>query len=524
MNESLLKTIDSIEELTMEAEMDVIYAMEQEYFKVMTLCEYCSPEAVSYIMEADNTTPTPEGSKPPKEGIFKKIGRVLKALLEAIKKKATALLNKLSGGRFNKDLKNVKGTPSQAMAKAKKQRKGKGETVTVQRGNVQDFFHVYMTEDGKRGFKCDYQKIIKMGMEAGIGLKTPILKHFLKKKYYGDTRELPGAVLTRVPLLKFYLDKRIMINNQVHDLMMLLSRYESEHATPKYEKDVQDLEGLFYQLITTDMASYMLEDNLEFSEEDIKKISEGISACVDTLPNIGNIPSYQDESTFKTLMSMYNAYMDLFSGMQMCLNVVYKQVDLAFELSDSDKNSCDAYDLDTFIAELLLFEYPEKYIHSLVYQAAKPEMKDACKEAKWGQFRGCLIPKNGDVVYKYALCRKGTKDNENEYDIYKTFESNGLDSTKYLCKPEVYTTFHNVIGMEKVKFNQKRAGKITGTIVKEIDSELKDKNINIKLSDIHSANIGFRKDGTPVISDYGSAKADKPDHEIIRILGQDIAV
>lgn len=118
MNESLLKTIDSIEELTMEAEMDVIYAMEQEYFKVMTLCEYCSPEAVSYIMEADNTTPTPEGSKPPKEGIFKKIGRVLKALLEAIKKKATALLNKLTGGRFNKDLKNVKGTPSQAMAKA----------------------------------------------------------------------------------------------------------------------------------------------------------------------------------------------------------------------------------------------------------------------------------------------------------------------------------------------------------------------------------------------------------------------
>lgn len=522
MNESLLKTIDSIEELTMEAEMDVIYAMEQEYFKVMTLCEYCSPEAVSYIMEADNTTPTPEGSKPPKEGIFKKIGRVLKALLEAIKKKATALLNKLSGGRFNKDLKNVKGTPSQAMeeVRKKKGKSGQSKPYTVKRGGgVVDFFTLYMTADGKRGFKYDPKVKAEM-LAYNRKNHMPIIRLIQKKQYASDNRDIaPAAVMGYMYLLKFFLDNRDEIDKSLKEIINALNDFEKKQNDSnyiiQYGTAIKNADAIFQRYVTTDTP-------FELSEEDIKKISEGVSKILEGLPSIGNFPEYNDNYKFTGLLNRYNDYIAYFSAIQMCMNAMFKKLDIIFELDDSDKNSCDAYDLDAFIEELLIMNYPEKYIHTLAYQAAKPEMKDGCKEAKWGQFRGCLIPKNGDVVYKYALCRKGTKDNENEYDIYKKFVDNGLSTVKYLCKPEVYPSFHNVLGMEKVGFNFKKSFRLPGEIVEQIDNELKSKNINVKLEDIHYQNIGFRKDKTPVITDYGSARVNKPDHLILNALGMKV--
>jgi hypothetical protein len=243
---------------------------------------------------------------------------------------------------------------------------------------------------------------------------------------------------------------------------------------------------------------------------------------MENLPDITNLPEYDKNNVYDILMQVYNGFMNFFTTIQMGLNAIYKELKIDMVIPDEFKNSCDIFEIDEFIEELLLMRYPEKYIHSLVYQAAKTELKDACKAAKWGQFRGCLIPKNTDVVYKYAICEKGKKDNENEYGIYKLFEDNGLTTINYLCKPSTYGTFHNVLAMEKVKFNPRKSNKLPVRIVNEIDQELQDKNINIKLGDVHRDNIGFRKDGSPVISDYGTAAADRPEHTVMKILGMEV--
>ena len=143
MNENLLKTIDSIDEIIEESEMSVLYALESEYSKLSMLCEYCEPEVVSYIMEADtSTTPTK------KESLGKKAWRIFVAILKKIRDKSVALFNKITNNRFNK---SVTGSPEKALRKVKK--------VPYKKGDFTDFFEIYLGEDGQSGgFKYNAKK------------------------------------------------------------------------------------------------------------------------------------------------------------------------------------------------------------------------------------------------------------------------------------------------------------------------------------------------------------------------------
>lgn len=505
MNENLLKTIDSIDEIIEESEMSVLYALESEYSKLSMLCEYCEPEVVSYIMEADTSTASTK-----KESLGKKAWRIFVAVLKKIRDKSVALFNKITNNRFNK---NVTGTPAKALRKVKK--------VPYKKGDFTDFFEIYLGEDGQSGgFKYNAKKAIGLAF-GGQFIQNPVLKLFLKNKYFKDDRGIPTGAIIGIPIIYYYAKNSGNVNTMVSDLMALLGQYNTNKSDVSYQNKVDELYNKFNDFMSENM-NFINEKELIFTGEDLSNVAKSVQQCMDNLPDITNIPEYDKGFAYDRLMEIYNGFMSFFTTVQMGLNAIYKELKIDMVIPDEYKNSCDITEIDEFIEELLNMRYPEKYIHSLVYQAAKTELKDACKAAKWGQFRGCLIPKNEDVVYKYAICEKGKKDNENEYGIYKLFEDNGLITINYLCKPTTYGSFHNVLAMEKVKFNPRKSNKLPARIVHEIDQELQDKNINIKLGDVHRDNIGFRKDGSPVISDYGTAAADRPEHTVVKILGMEI--
>lgn len=503
MNESLLNTINSIDEAIMESEMNVIISLEQEYSKINMLSKYTSPNSVSCIMESDT-------SSNKNVTIPKKALRLLINLFKSIKNESNIVFNKLTNDRSIKDMKSVKGTPSQALSNIKGTR-----PKIINKDNVDDFFKLYIKDDGEVAFIYDIKQSLKI-LSRGVRRNLPKGKQYLKDTIH-DTRPNLGHAEDNIFLLYFFIKEFKAINKIIFRLMDLMNKYSILSKEQSYINDVNILNNDFKQVIINEQYKYA-HDKLIFSAGDIKLISTGMTQCLNEIPSMDKLPDQDNTIAYVQLMQMYNDSINFFSALQLALNVIYKEIKVDMDLADSDKDSCNIYELDRFIEELMKMNYPEKYIHTLVYQAARPELKNGFTKAKWGQFRGCLIPKNENVVYKYALCKKGTRDNENEYGIYKKFESNNLMTIKYLCKPIEYTQLHNIIAMEKVRFSKLKSIGLPKKLLNKIDEEVKSKRVNITIGDIHADNVGFRTDGSPIITDYGSSTVGPPERNVINLL------
>ena len=91
MNESLLKTIDSIDDIVMESEMNVCFSLMEEYNKMLTLLEYVDEDICSEItifQEAATDKKKDDNTKSKKEGFLigtlKKLGRVIASLFNML--------------------------------------------------------------------------------------------------------------------------------------------------------------------------------------------------------------------------------------------------------------------------------------------------------------------------------------------------------------------------------------------------------------------------------------------------------
>lgn len=112
LNESLLDTIESIDDLCYDSEMNVLCEMYNELNKLNMIAHYSdNEEAVQTFMESDTSS---SGDKKKSKNFFRKILDFIKKVLKAIGKAIKKAWNFITGKK-DKELKDVEKTPAQIL-------------------------------------------------------------------------------------------------------------------------------------------------------------------------------------------------------------------------------------------------------------------------------------------------------------------------------------------------------------------------------------------------------------------------
>lgn len=498
INELLLETIDSIDEITMESELNVLYALYDEYNKYCSLMEYSDNFAL--IMESGNDV-----SK--QDNIFVKGFKLLISIFKTIKNGIVRLFQKITK-RSESDLSGVTKTVSQILKEVKTT--NINEAYMVDPNDTTTFFDYYITPDGHNYFKETNASLKLKKLRDDIKAKFPIIKGIIKTKAYKDSRDMTAYLVAT----KFYLKYKNKINKVVTDFINIIQSLRQNENMPN--EQIKELVNRWDNIIgkpdteLSDLIEISNNNDIIIREEEMKDLVTSIDSIFKELPSFEvlvvhkNIP---DE-----LHVLFDDIMALFTTIQMNVNLLFRTLEMSFSISGKYMSSMDLSELDVFVLKLIQNNYPEKYIRDLVYKAAKYELKNGSNNPKWGQTRGCLIPKNKDEVYKFALSQKGIVDNNNELKIYSFFKNQKFKSLEYIAKIKHHESNNCVMSMEKLIFykNQKDIDETEfNNLVNVMGSELMSKGLYFSIVDIHDMNVAKRSNGNVVISDYAGISLNK---------------
>lgn len=263
LNESLLKTIDSIDDVVMESEIDVLCSMMDEYTKMGMLMEYADETAIneySLILESDK----------PKEGILAKLKNVWNIIVQALKKAKEWIVSKCK-----KIISKLKREPQ---------------------SNTTDIFD---WEDLVS--QLEYENMVMSMVRADLkheGLYTDEIKNIsfmwsdyneqaikVLKDAYQKLKEIAKSIDNNTEYINKYSEivesvkiqiEEINHNKQAMNIPPILeetfNRKKKEYPKKKFDKDMKYKKYLTENYMITESASSM-NDSLENILNEIKKVN-----------------------------------------------------------------------------------------------------------------------------------------------------------------------------------------------------------------------------------------------------------
>jgi len=185
-----------------------------------------------------------------------------------------------------------------------------------------------------------------------------------------------------------------------------------------------------------------------------------------------------------------------------CMNHIY-EIDAKYaEMIDNNE------DLSKFVEGCITGNVPPKYIAWNTFAICSKRMRGNAdqRRPKMGQTRLALFPLNEPVAIKVALSQYGVRSNNAEAMVFDAFKKNNSDHL--LTRVENISKNKCVISMELVdtdtvdrhdSSHQKKYDKL----LDDIHDARINAGLKISLTDIHWGNIGIRKNGEFVATDYG---------------------
>lgn len=160
--------------------------------------------------------------------------------------------------------------------------------------------------------------------------------------------------------------------------------------------------------------------------------------------------------------------------------------------------------LSKFIEGCLNGNVPTKYIAFNAYAICSNEMRGSANQMKpaMGETRLVLFPSNKDSVTKIAINQFGLRSNKIEDMVYNALKPHNGDNL--LAKIEETSTNKCVMSIEKVNTDNHNADySEISELQEKLKIAIKNANLHIDIVDMHRGNMGRRKDGKLVVSDYG---------------------
>ena len=263
MNESLLRTIDSIDDIVMESEMNVLCSMMDEYTKIGMLMEYADETAIneySLILESDK----------PKEGILAKLKNVWNIIVQALKKAKEWIVSKCK----------------KIISKLKHEPQSNTEDVCdweeiVSQLNYENMVMTMVRTDlkGKEQYTDEVERIswewseyieqaIKVFKDANQKLKEITRSIDNNTEYINKYSEIIESVKIQI--------EEINHNKQAMNIPPILeeafNRKKKEYPKKKFDKDMKYKKYLTENYMITESASSM-SDSLENILNEIKKVN-----------------------------------------------------------------------------------------------------------------------------------------------------------------------------------------------------------------------------------------------------------
>lgn len=493
-NISLLNSIDCIDEAQNEAETNLVFSMYNEYAKMYNMQKYSKDKTI--IIESFNSSNN--------DNILSKGLKFLLRILSKIKDIAVRIRNKIYN-KFNGELKGVTKTIRQIVYEIKPT--VVKESHNINPGHIDYFFNLFITPDGKHVFRSNNLLWKIRELESRYSNK-PLLKELIKMHKYHDSRD----DIDCYAITKFYLAYKNKIDNLISNFIRILSNIEtngiSNNEIESLYVDLQKYYNQWGSMISVDNVKlediiFDIDKCIILSEEDIQSIALSIDNVFKNMPDLNQILNIKKLPDMA--YEMFNDITNMFMHIQINLNQIYRTLKMSFQLPENCHNSFNLMELDNFIYQLIDNKYPGKYIFNLVGIAAKTDLKNETDDHLWGQTRGCLLPKNRNVAYKFAISQKGITDNISEIQIYELFKQKHLKSIHNICEIKNHEKHNCVLTMEKLHFKDVLNENEITRIIQEIHDELERNNINFIFdNDFHENNVGFRKNGTMVLSDYAN--------------------
>lgn len=164
----------------------------------------------------------------------------------------------------------------------------------------------------------------------------------------------------------------------------------------------------------------------------------------------------------------------------------------------------DIETLSQFVEKMASYGIPTKYI---MYNAHLICMGKLTGEGTqnapiWGQSRCVLFPpKDESSIIKVAYNPLGKMGNKNEAYITKLLRP--TREGHYIAHIKQITKNGYVVSAERVDTSKPGSDAECNVIERMVNASRLLKEVNVEITDIHPANIGYKKDGTPCIVDFG---------------------
>lgn len=167
----------------------------------------------------------------------------------------------------------------------------------------------------------------------------------------------------------------------------------------------------------------------------------------------------------------------------------------------------DIETLSQFVEKMASYGIPTKYIMYNAHLICMNKLtgKGAQDNPIWGQSR-CVFfpPKDKASIIKVAYNPLGKMGNKNEAYITKLLH--GTQEGHYLASIKQITKNGYCVSAERVDTSRNGSQLECNQITRVINASSRLEDANIEITDIHPANIGYKKDGTPCIVDFGGVQ------------------
>lgn len=301
---------------------------------------------------------------------------------------------------------------------------------------------------------------------------------------------------------------------------------ETTQSDYKYLKNVSEMCHNFYVIFRG------LEHNPNFGNrpvdvtlDDVGLIEQLLKRAVDVVSQFGadavrptELPSQVSQSAnpnwkirdtqdreYRQFLSSFRLIGSVVSVFSFGLNAITRSLASVYMIDARYIGAIsDIETLSQFVEKMASYGIPTKYI---MYNAHLICMNKLTGEGAqdspiWGQSR-CVFfpPKESASIVKVAYNPLGKMGNKNEAYITKLLR--GTKEGHYLANIKQITKNGYVVSAERVDTSRPGSQAECDVIESMVNASPRLKDADIEITDIHQANIGYKKDGTPCIVDFG---------------------
>ena len=508
LTEDIIESINNIETVTVESEMNVLDSLIDEYHKSMMIYEnYRGEDIGEFSVYQEGFGDTVKKGLNKGKAIFIKIWNMIKKLFSFISRQIMRVINFVkrifkkgnpkSTNQILDDM-GVKPEKSESSSKTKETQSIPSNPIsTTEPPSVKEVSDSLICKFQKDGtFTLSWNDI-----QQHIDAQAGAAKWGYKIKE--DFESQKGVDFNKCVRKALHLVKDEQLLEIFEDVVNSMKDISSNKSL-----EMKQLKNLDLFLNKVDWEGNDYFHNYTYSVKDLESFQKRISTIALEMVNLKDPDLNITNTNYIPLM---HKFINVLEQVQMGLNSITATLqhiyvaDMGYKKSIKDINK-----LDQFVNECIKAGIPSKYVGFNAWYVSADEIKGPTNSSEfspeflpiWGQSRIVFFPPNKNIIYKVALSGMGLSANITETKVTNNIEKDEK-LAKYICPVLKLYENKSIIEMGKVKTDKKLSKDEADRFKDTLNKELSNYGRKFMINDIHLNNVGIDSTGNWVCFDYG---------------------